>query len=207
MPCRSRECGCGIVSNSLQITGDGNPWQIEAGGATVGTQAQRLGATPFQGLVWHESDTGRTWLYDGSAWRIQRDPSPTDYVTYVPDTAVDSSTSASPALWLTAPDVVVPPWATAVDTIWLIAGAHVLTTSGNFSGYPRLDGVAPDVPNRMFAFLTVNQRVNLSVISHWTGLTPGATLTPTLLSASGSGGAFRFDTSSRLDIRFDWREA
>lgn len=208
MPCRSRECGCGIVSNSLQITGDGNPWQIEAGGATVGTQAQRLGVTPFQGLVWHEGDTGRTWLYDGTAWRIQHDPEPTTRLTFTDPSATDSTTSATATLWVTLDtDIVVPSWATAVEALWVIGGIWAVGGSGLISIYPRLDGAAPDNGTRVVEFMTNNQRITSSVLTWWTGLTPNDVLTPSLWAAAANGVPVRFDTSCRVDVRFDWREA
>lgn len=207
MPCRSRECGCGIVSNSLQITGDGNPWQIEAGGATVGTQAQRLGVTPFQGLVWHEGDTGRTWLYDGTAWRIQHDPEPTTRLTFTDPNAIDSTTTGTPTLWLTLGDVTVPPWATAVDVTWVVGGIWAVGGNGLNSILPRLDGAAPDNATRAIEFLTDNRRVTLPILAWWTGLTPGDTLTAALWAFSGSGIPMRFDGSSRVDVQFDWKVA
>lgn len=41
----------------------------------AGSETQRLAATPYEGLVWIETDTGKVWRYDGTKGWVQIAPS------------------------------------------------------------------------------------------------------------------------------------
>jgi len=69
MICGGSQCGCGLVSGSLQITGDGSPWTIEANAFTVCTSLTRP-ASPFVNQFIYETDTGLSYRWSGAAWRL-----------------------------------------------------------------------------------------------------------------------------------------
>jgi len=68
----SNVCSCGLVSNSLLVSGSGgqgDPWIIEAIFGGVYTSVTRPGS-PVAGLTIYETDTKRQVTYDGTNWVI-----------------------------------------------------------------------------------------------------------------------------------------
>lgn len=70
--CGSQLCACGLVSNSLTVTGSGSvgsPWQVETNMGQIVTSATRP-ASPINGQGIYETDTQRLLIYDGTNWVI-----------------------------------------------------------------------------------------------------------------------------------------
>lgn len=70
--CGSYACSCGIISNSLTVTGSGaagSPFQLETLQGQVVTSATRPGS-PTNGMGIYETDTQRLLVYDGTNWVI-----------------------------------------------------------------------------------------------------------------------------------------
>jgi hypothetical protein len=70
--CGSQLCSCGLVSNSLTVTGSGapgSPFQIETNMGQIVTSGTRPGS-PINGQGIYETDTQRLLVYDGTNWVI-----------------------------------------------------------------------------------------------------------------------------------------
>lgn len=70
--CGSQSCSCGLVSNSLTVTGSGaagSPFQIETLQGQVVTSGTRPGS-PTNGMGIYETDTQRSLIYNGTSWVI-----------------------------------------------------------------------------------------------------------------------------------------
>lgn len=70
--CGSYACNCGIISNSLAVTGSGavgSPFQLETLQGQVVTSGTRPGS-PTNGMGIYETDTQRLLVYDGTNWVI-----------------------------------------------------------------------------------------------------------------------------------------
>jgi hypothetical protein len=82
--CQPRACGCSFESSTLQITGDGRPFQIETyeGVATESPDTRPGPAERFDGMRIYTSDTHRLfiWRDDLGAWVILEEP----WATFAP---------------------------------------------------------------------------------------------------------------------------
>lgn len=68
----SNICSCGLVSDSLQVTGSGgqgDPWHIESNAFGVVTSTTRP-SSPFVGQSIYETNTKRYVVFDGTNWVI-----------------------------------------------------------------------------------------------------------------------------------------
>ena len=67
--CAPRGCGCLLTGSAVQGgSGEvGAPYVIEAGGVTLVTSLTHP-ASPFQGQVIYETDTGQAYIYVSSTW-------------------------------------------------------------------------------------------------------------------------------------------
>jgi len=207
--CSPGICNCAIQSSSLQITGNGSPgtpYDLESTGLTIVTSVTRPGS-PFLSQQILETDTDRIYYWDGSAWRIIRDPAPYAFRGLTPLANTDYS-SGTLGTWLTFPTVTVPPWATVARGSIGTAGAHIITGLSTFFLAARLSGVgATTGAFEYFQPTALLTRENMAMLGRWTGLTPGATLTPTIAASRSSGtGALRFDTASNAQFDITWEE-
>jgi len=208
--CTPGACTCAIQSESLQISGNGsagNPYNLESTGLTIVTSVTRPGS-PFLGQQILETDTDRIYYWDGSDWRIERDPEPYADCTLVPGVTTDF-TAGVPTLWHTLPDVVAPPWATVARATVSLIGFHIVTNPANFSISVQLDGANATINGGLYygAISEISVRTSLSGNGIWDGLTPGATLTPTLTASRGGGtGALRSDSSCWITMDITWEE-
>jgi hypothetical protein len=98
--CGSQACGCGLISNSLTITGSGaagSPFQIETTMGQIVTSGTRPGS-PINGMTIYETDTGRLVTYDGTNWVIMSGNMPRFKVEQQTAQSVPDNTGTTPAL-------------------------------------------------------------------------------------------------------------
>lgn len=206
--CTSRSCGCAITGPGVAGgSGEpGSPWVIETGGVTICTSVTRP-LPPYQGQQIFETDTDRSYVYEGSTWWIVRDPAPHVQVTSTWPGNTDLA-SATMTLMLDLPTVTVPPWATAATVTWMVSGWYFTGAGAANAGiYLGIDGTAPlGIARILTGNAGASIRTSGAAQGSVDGLTPGATITPQIWATGSNSLTLRFDVACRADIRFDWKE-
>lgn len=149
-------CAIGAADTSIAVTGNGGgdlPYAVRVRrSATTDNQIQLLGdgiyvastatvsanrsictsstrPAGFTGLEIFETDTGRTYVYNGSSWIWQRSLNGEDVVRINVTASTSSYISTSMGDFLSLGNVTVPPWAVRVSVSLTTAGLYFASGS------------------------------------------------------------------------------
>jgi hypothetical protein len=199
--CGSPACGCGIVSNSLVVTGSGavgSPFQLETTMGQIVTSGTRPGS-PVNGMVIYETDTARLVGYDGTNWTILAGNMPRFKVEQQAAQSIPDNVGTTVALtteiydtdalhtstngFITIPSGMGGDWTFTGFCQWASSGASyraMIFTVGNNAGAPTQNGAPRQGGSAMIA--TANAGNTLAATFR---LAAAATVTVSVIQATG----------------------